>query len=955
MMLTESPSESDVPLVIDDELATIYFDEDDHDVVGISARDLAADVQRVTGDKPPVSSSLDDLAGPAVIVGTLGNSTGVETCLPEDSIDAASLSKKQESFVITTVEPSISGVDSCVLIVGSDKRGTAYGVYELSERIGVSPWYWWADIPSETRESLVVEAGTYREGPPDVTYRGIFLNDEDWGIRPWASETFAPEEATDRDGLGPKTYAKIYELLLRLKANTIWPAMHPGTKAFYRYPENAEVADQYAMIVGTSHCEPMHRNNVDEWETPREEWNYKTNDGQIRDYWRTRVEDVSAYGNIFTIGMRGIHDSGMPGGDSREEKLELLQKVVDDQRKILDEVHAQPAEEIPQVFCPYKEVLDIYRGGLDIPEDVCLMWPDDNFGYIRELPTASESERAGGSGIYYHLSYWGSPHDYLWLSSIPPSLIQTEMGKAYDAGAAEYWIANVGDIKPTEKEMEYFLDLAWDTEAVRSESVLTWLKRWAAREFEEAHAAEIAKILTEYYRLSHARMPEHMGWSTVYPDTETDEPAFSFTNSGDEARRRIETFEELVDRGEEVFEALPVDQRPGFYQLVLHQIRCAALMSEKFLYAARSRLYAGQGRTTANRYAELSERARDRIKAETRYYNETLVEGKWEGMMSDHPHDLPVFDVPGTGHYEPIDGAALGIAIEGRFMPVRRDEVCPPVLPTFHSHVDHRHFVDIYARGSDPVEWSTTTSNEWIRLSEEKGTASEECRIWVGIDWDIVPEGRTAGEVTIEGPDVRKTVGIETINPTNDLDGDFVEINGVVAIEAEHFSYAVGGSSETWERCEVPGRVSGETMAIRPSLFSSYGLESDDAPSLEYDVNFTSSGLVEIEVHCVPTQAINSERDLRYAVALDEEDRRAVSIAPNGGEHDPEWQQNVLRGAAIGVSKHRVTEPGKQTLRLSALDPGLIVDRIIIYKGGERSTYLGPRETMVGCQNSQRY
>lgn len=947
-MISTNPVRDGVPLVRGGIATNVYIDKDDADVVRIAAEDFCEDVYRVTDEQPELVTSSSNLSGSAVIIGTLGESDGVDACVANCDIseDVEKLSDESECFVIQTVETPLPGVRSAVLIIGSDRRGTAFGVYELSKQIGVSPWYWWADVAPDSQETIVVESGSYRYGPPSVTYRGIFLNDEDFGLRPWASETFAPEEAADRPGLGPKTYAKIFELLLRLKANTIWTAMHPNTKAFYRYPENAEVADKYAIVVGTSHCEPMHRNNVDEWEDAFGEWNYATNGDRIREYWRERVEDVANDENIFTIGMRGIHDSGMPGGDSRDGQVELLQQVLDDQREMLDEVHDRQVDAVPQVFCLYKEVLDLYRGELDIPEDVCLMWPNDSHGYLRELPTEMERERVGGSGIYYHLSYWGRPHDYLWLSSIPLGLIKAEMGKAYDAGAQEFWIVNVGDIKPTEKEMEFFLNLAWDIDAVRSESASRWLEDWATREFGAAHAGATAEILAEYYRLSLARKPEHMGWSTVYPNTEPDDPAFSLTH-GDEARRRIEAFEQLIDRAEEIYEALSEDRQPAFYELVLYQVRCAGAMSEKFLHAARSRLYAGQGRTTANRYAELTERARTRIAADTRYYNEELVGGKWEGMMSDHPRDLPAFDVPGTARYDPTTDAAFGVSIEGRRAPIRSDEVQPPSLPTFHRHVDRNRFIDVYTRGTDPIEWSATASDEWIRLPEWSGTISDERRLQVSIDWDTVPDGRTSSEVVIESQGVRKTVGVKTVNPTDDPAGDFVEANGVVAIEAEQYSRAVDGSVGTWERCDVPGRVSGETIAVQPSLFSSYLPESDNAPRLEYDIDLTTAGSVEIEVQCIPTQALNARRDLRYAVELDGEKRRTVSIDPEGGEHDPEWQRNVLRGTAIGVTRHRVDQPRKHTLRLSALDPGLIVDRIIIYTDGERMTYLGPRETAV--------
>ncbi|WP_255681372.1 glycosyl hydrolase 115 family protein [Natrinema sp. SYSU A 869] len=780
-----------------------------------------------------------------------------------------------------------------------------------------------------------------------MTYRGIFLNDEDFGLRPWAAETFAPEEADDRPGIGPTTYARIFELLLRLKANTVWPAMHPDTKAFYRYPENSAVADEYAIIVGTSHCEPMHRNNVDEWDDSRGEWNYATNREQILTYWRSRVEAVADGENVFTLGMRGIHDSGMPGEETRAETVELLQQVIDDQRRVLDEVHDRPVEEIPQVFCPYKEVLDVYRGGLDVPEDVCLMWPDDNHGYVRELPLDAERKREGGSGVYYHLSYWGRPHDYLWLSSVPPGLIRSELTKAYDAGARDYWVVNVGDIKPTEAELEFALDLAWDVEATRSVSSDEWLRDWAAREFGETHADDIAGILAEYYRLSLARKPEHMGWSTVYPDTHPDEPAFSFVHKGDEARRRVEAFERLVERAESVNEDLPPERRPSFYQLVLYQVRCAAAMSKKYLHAARSRLYAGQGRTSANHYAELAKRAHRCIEAETRYYNEDLCDGKWEGMLSHRPRDLPVFDAPATASLTPREGAALGVAVEGRRTPVRGDESTPPSLPTFDPGVDPDRFVDVFARGDKPVEWSATPSDEWIDVDATEGVVEDELRLWVGVDWDAIPTQRATGDVTIEGAGVEKTVRVETASPRSEPHGDFVETNGAVAIEAERYSRTHDGDPGVWTRCDVPGRVSGTTVAVEPSTFSSHDPGSDAAPLLEYDIELSTTGSVDIEVQCIPTQALNEQRDLRYAVSVDSGERAVVSTDPDGGEHDPQWQVNVLRGATIETTTHEIETRGTHTLQLRALDPGLVVDRIVVYADRDRETYLGPRESAL--------
>ncbi|WP_049917106.1 glycosyl hydrolase 115 family protein [Halogeometricum pallidum] len=954
-MITHDTVPGGIPLVHDGATADIYVDGDDAEVVRVASGDFAEDVERVTGERPGLTGSLDELSGTAVIVGTLGSSKGVDTCVERCRLgaDAERLSKDRESFFVRTVENPLPTVDSAVLVAGSDRRGTAFGVYELSRRIGVSPWYWWADVPTERRETLVVEPGTYRYGPPSVAYRGFFLNDEDFGLRPWASETFAPEDAADRPGIGPKTYARLFELLLRLKANTVWPAMHPGTKAFYRYPEHAELADKYAIAVGTSHCEPMHRNNVEEWEESFGEWNYATNRDRIRAYWRERVESVAAFENVFTLGMRGIHDSGMPGGETAAETRELLQRVLDDQRHLLNAAHDRPVETVPQVFCPYKEVLDLYRSGLSVPDDVCLLWPDDSHGYLRELPTEADRARSGGSGVYYHLSYWGRPHDYLWLSSVPLGVVSTEMRRAYEAGARECWVVNVGDLKPAETETEFFLDLAWDVDLGGRESPSEWLVDWAAREFGDAHADEVADLLGEYDRLCLARKPEHMGWSTVYPDTPTGDPEFSFTGEGDEARRRLDAFDELVERAEAVFESLSSSRRASFYQLVLYQLRCAAAMSETFLHAARSRLHAEQGRASANRYADAALDAHERIRAETRYYNEALRDGKWNRIQSGSPRDLPVFDPPDVARLEPGKSAELGVAIEGRREPLDAGDggEVAPSLPAFRAGVDRERFVDVFNRGATPFEWTATANAAWIEVSERAGTVEDERRLRVGVDWDRATGPQASGTVTVSGAGAEYSVRVEAVAATagspREGDADFLEVDGAVGIEAERYSRKADGVPGRWVPGDAPGRLAGRTVRVAPARFEIHDPEADDAPRLEYDLELTTTGVTTVEVHCLPTQALSGDRDLRYAVALGDGPRRTVSVDPDGGEHDPEWQENVLRGAALGTTTHAVESAGGHTLRMWALDPGLVVDRIAVYADGERETYLGPRETAV--------
>ena len=397
--VSESPGAGTFPLVQGGRAATLVHDPADHRVVAIATQDLSADIERVTGVRPVVQSAPSaELAGPTVIVGTLGRSRVIDDFVRRRQLDVRELAGAWESFVIATVpgDRARRAAGPTLVIVGSDRRGTAFGIYELAQAIGVSPWYWWADVAPDAKRELHVAAGRRRVGPPSVKYRGIFINDEDWGLHPWAARTFDP----GRGDIGPKTYAKIFELLLRLKANICWPAMHEVTGAFNSYPENRQLADDYAIVMGSSHAEPMLRNNVTEWTAPPAEFNYTTNHDGVLAYWNERVRENARFENIYTLGMRGIHDSPMQGAATVADRVAALERIFADQRELLAR-HVNPAvDRVPQVFTPYKEVLDIYRAGLRVPDDVTIVWPDDNHGYIRDFPNDNEGRRAGGFGVY---------------------------------------------------------------------------------------------------------------------------------------------------------------------------------------------------------------------------------------------------------------------------------------------------------------------------------------------------------------------------------------------------------------------------------------------------------------------------------------------------------------------------------------------------------------------------
>jgi hypothetical protein len=641
-LVDAAASASDFPLVANGRAAVIVTDKADAEVVRVAADMLAGDVARVTGVKPAVETAASAPRGPVVILGTLGKSALIADLVKRGQLDVRALAGTWESFVIQTVPAPYPGVPVALVIAGSDRRGTAYGAVTLSEAIGISPWVWWADVAPAHRANLVLSAGRCVEGPPSVKYRGIFLNDEDWGLEPWAAKTFEPEAGN----IGPKTYAKICELLLRLKANTLWPAMHPCTKAFNAFPENRLVADRYGIVMGSSHCEPLLRNNVDEWNSQsRGEWNYQTNRDGVLKYWEERLKENGRFENLYTLGMRGVHDGAMPFKGTRAQKVSLMERILADQRGLLANFVNPNVAQTPQVFIPYKEVLSVYQTGLKVPDDVTLVWPDDNHGYMRRLSTPAEQKRGGGSGIYYHVSYWGAPEDYLWLCTTPPALIWEEMRKAYDHGARRLWLLNVGDIKPAEIDTEFFFRLAWNIDAWKEDAQPAFLAAWAHRTFGPEHASEIAAILDEYYRLNFATKPEHLLQA-------------KFTTNYDEIGRRLARFQALVARTDALFEKMPAAQRDAFYELVVYPVRASALMNEKILAddpAAARKAYEG-------------------IQAETAFFNTKVAGGKWRGIMSANPRNRPVFRAPqaaaareenalGTTHSTlPAAGAESGCA-----------------------------------------------------------------------------------------------------------------------------------------------------------------------------------------------------------------------------------------------------------------------------------------------------
>lgn len=597
--------------------ATIVYHEADAPLVKQMAQVLADDIERVSGMRPQISTRKEN--GANIIIGTV-NKTG---CHRE-------LKGTWERFAIDTKDGNIS-------ITGSDARGLAYGVFHISEAIGVNPWYWFADVPIDKSNKHVFEyAENFVSQEPTVKYRGIFINDEDWGLKTWAAKNYEKELGD----IGPKTYDRVCELILRLKGNMLAPAMHSCTGAFYSHPESQVVADKWGIMITTSHCEPLLFNNaaLSEWDKSRDgEWNYETNSATILKKLDDRIRKTAQYDNIYTMGMRGLHDEAMKGSTNPKDRARTLEKVFSKQREILVKYKKQKVDRLPQIFVPYKETLDIYDAGLRVPDDITLVWPDDNYGYMKRVSNVLERPRGGHSGVYYHISYLGTPHDNLWIATTAPMLMYEELLKAYTAGADRYWLLNVGDIKPMELEMQQFFDMAYDFHSFSYENANTYQAEWLANMFSSnSHlplkgSSIFQFILDNYYRLAWDRKPEFMGYEMEWDNNENNrlhDTDFSFETGT--AQKRLTDYQDICMAYDAIERQLSPAQQVALFEMLGYAVHSAYQMNRKFLYAQRNH------ETGSDVYAEMSRQANREIERLRERYN-SLLDGKWNYMISQVP------------------------------------------------------------------------------------------------------------------------------------------------------------------------------------------------------------------------------------------------------------------------------------------------------------------------------
>ena len=976
------PAPGAFPLFQERHATGIRVDSQDFPGVLRAARDLQADFGRVTGVTPEFATGDSAPAAPALIIGTLGRNRTIDRLVREGRLDAAAIAGRWESYLMAVVANPQPGVASALVIAGSDKRGTIFGIYDLSDQIGVPPWYWWADVPPARHDALYVLPRPYIQGAPAVKYRGIFLNDEAPDLTNWVRAKYG-NAALSRDppvppgiaNYGHEFYGRLFELILRLRGNYLWPAMWDN--AFNEDdPANARLADEYGVVMGNSHQEPMLRAQK-EWDRRYEKtlgsWNYATHADVLEQFWRDGIRRNRSFESLVTIGLRGANDTPMaPGGPA--ENRALLEKIVGVQRDILADELKRPPEQIPQLWCLYKEVQAFYEDGMRVPDDVTLLWCDDNWGNNRRLPTRAERARAGGAGIYYHFDYHGGPRSYQWLNTNPIAKIWDQMTLAHQYGADRVWIVNVGHFKGYELPLEFFLDLAWDPDRWTNDSVGDYTRRWAARQFGPAHAADIAALLEQYTRFNGRRKPELLA-----PDT------YSLVDY-QEAETVVADYQAVANRADEIYRDLPPEARDAFYELVLFPAKASAMINELYLAAGRNALYAAQHRADTNDQAARVRSLFQSYLGLMAFYNRKLAGGKW-----DHFMDQPVLgyttwrDPPANSleaiklaRYDAPGSAAMGVAVEGSAdawpvpPPVAATAGAPgaapaggagtanapaaaaPELPAFDAFSRQRHYFEVFNQGRRRFDFTATASAPWIRLSETEGRVENERRVWVSVNWDKVPAGTTRGTIRITGPGAPVTVGVSAFNPTevtrDSLDG-FVEGGGVVSIEAEHTTARSTAGASRWVRIEDYGHTLSGMRTTAPadaSPATAASLVPGRAACLEYRMYVFSAGRAEVGAIVAPSLNFLPGRGLNLAISFDEETPQIVNLVPADfvAQHgNLDWEQCVGDNRRIVRTTHQLAAPGYHTLKIWMVDPGVVLEKLVVNLGGEKPSYLGPPES----------
>lgn len=810
----------------------IYVSEKDYAGVKIAVSNLQSDIELICDSKPQIINQLAKAKSTTLIIaGTIGASEALDQLILSKKIDVTEVKNKWETYVIQVVEKPYKGIDKALIIAGSDKRGTIFGIYEVSKQIGVSPWYWWADVTPVKNKNISISSARLYSGEPAVKYRGIFINDEQPALGGWAKENYG--------GFNSKFYTRVFELILRLKGNFLWPAMW-GQSFYTEDSLNPKLADEYGIVISTSHHEPMMRAHVEWQRANKGKWNYTTNEDALRKFWHEGISRMGNYESVITLAMRGDGDEPM----SEDSNIALLQKIVADQRKIIEEVTKRKASESPQVWALYKEVQDYYDKGMRVPDDVTLLLCDDNWGNLRKLPQHNEEVRAGGYGIYYHFDYVGGPRNYKWINTNPIERIWEQMHLAYQFNATQLWIVNVGDIKPMEFPISFFLDYAWNPEAIRADQLSAYTTQWCTHQFGAELANEIASLLLTYSKYNARIKPELLN-----------EKTYSLENYN-EFETVVNDYRKLRTKAEALAPKLDASKQEAYYQLILHPIIASANLYELYYHVALNHQAAANNDAKANEYADKAKENYKRDSLITIEYH-TRNNGKWNHMMSQ-------------------------------------------------THIGYTYWQQPPVNKMPEVKYLTTG----LVLEQKNDLVTKDASY-------LVPES------------LNRTV--------------FIERDGYVSMESQNYSNAINSKEIAWQVLPNHGKT-GSAITIFPVTAAEQTI-SQTSPHVSYEYYSTSEGSAELQLYFSPTLNFHNKKEgLQYAVAIDEEEPQIFSL--NKDETVPgNWDRWVANNIILKKSKHTILKPGKHIINFWIINPGIVLQKLVLDFGGVKPSYLGPPET----------
>lgn len=945
----------------------VYVDPKDWPGVIRAGDDLVKDFERVTGEQAyslanlTLTNTLEAYchSDASIVIGTIGKSSVIQSLIDNHDLDVTPIEGGWESYIIQYIEDC-----NTLVIAGSDKRGTIYGIYSISEQIGVSPWYYWSDVAVPHREEIYFNVSApVIQGEPSVKYRGFFLNDEEPALSSWVTKNFPEGEYTHYTH---EFYWTIFELLLRLKANTLWPAMW---KSMFGLDDdtNQYWADYYGIVMSTSHTEPLQR-ATEEWTVKGNgSWDYTTNKDNILDFWREGIRRGKDYEGLWVDGMRGLGDNPI----SQDVEIDLIEEVIAEQRNLLQEGFGDDVNitDIPQVWCLYKEVQTYYEEGMEVPDDIILLWVDDNWGNIRRLPQGDEMNRTGGAGVYYHFDYVGDPRDYKWINTISLARTWEQHNLAYNKNATDFWVVNVGDMKALEIPITYYFDIAYDFPRWgQPNQILDWTTYWVDKQFgsfvNESVVDEIADIIDMYGFLASKVKYELLNTTT-----------YSLINYN-EAETVLSQWKDLSDRAWAVYNESSEEIQPSFFELVLHPCHAGYIVHDIIISAGKNELYIEQRRNQAN---YLADHVRAKFKEDKQWRDtwDELLDGKWEHMM-DQPHlgysywQQPMRNaMPFIGEIlledESLSGSA-GLAIDGSNGSIPGDNQYNGgtynnntlILPQQDPY-SGKTWIEVFNRGTLDFDFEILPWNDFVNVTPSTGklSASNES-IWnslkldVTVDWDKADEGWSLQYMNFT-TNVSSNFYIVPsyiylpINNTKvpeDTKDVFVESNGHISIEAHHFT---GNQSQNDTYYVALNRfgLTDSGVTLFPVNADSQ-VADEDSSFLEYDFySFTGSNVSNISVILSPSLNINPFKPLKYAIAIDDEEPKELQVYFDNTEptaYPKGWEGAVARNSWVRTTMHDISS-GHHTLKLWALEPNIVVQKIIVDFGGVKPSHFGPPES----------